>query len=100
MPIRRLRLSGTQAEAASRDLSTSGGNEMNATEDPMSDAPEERDDFSDWDQAEGEGPFGETLVVDVEGFEGPLDVLLALARTPKVDRARISVLGLAHHTLD
>ena len=43
---------------------------------------------------------GETLVVDVEGFEGPLDLLLALARTQKVDLARISVLALAQQYLD
>jgi segregation and condensation protein A len=73
---------------------------MNATEDPMDHAPDERDDFSDWEQVEGEAPFGETLVVDVEGFEGPLDLLLALARTQKVDLARISVLALAQQYLD
>ncbi|MFC5990456.1 segregation and condensation protein A [Limoniibacter endophyticus] len=35
------------------------------------------------------------LVVDVDGFEGPLDLLLHLARIQKVDLARISVLALA-----
>jgi len=40
---------------------------------------------------------GETLVIDVEGFEGPLDLLLMLARTQKVDLARISVLALAEN---
>ena len=40
------------------------------------------------------------LIVDVEGFEGPLDLLLALARTQKVDLARISVLALAQQYLD
>ena len=35
------------------------------------------------------------LVVDLDGFEGPLDLLLHLARTQKVDLARISVLALA-----
>jgi segregation and condensation protein A len=35
---------------------------------------------------------GEELVVDLAGFEGPLDLLLALARTQKVDLAHISVL--------
>ncbi len=40
------------------------------------------------------------LVVDVEGFEGPLDLLLALARTQKVDLAKISVLALAQQYLD
>jgi segregation and condensation protein A len=39
------------------------------------------------------------LVVDVEGFEGPLDLLLALARQQKVDLARISVLALAEQYL-
>lgn len=35
------------------------------------------------------------LVVDLEGFEGPIDVLLALARDQKVDLTRISILALA-----
>src|ERR1700731_2083661 len=39
------------------------------------------------------------LVVDVEGFEGPLDLLLALARQQKVDLAKISILGLADQYL-
>ena len=30
------------------------------------------------------------LIVDLDGFEGPLDLLLALARTQKVDLAKIS----------
>ncbi len=37
--------------------------------------------------------------VDVEGFEGPLDVLLALARTQKVDLRQISILDLAEQYL-
>ncbi|MGB3896967.1 MAG: ScpA family protein [Mesorhizobium sp.] len=40
-----------------------------------------------------------SLVVDVAGFEGPLDLLLHLARTQKVDLARISVLALAEQYL-
>ena len=39
------------------------------------------------------------LVVDVDGFEGPLDLLLRLARNQKVDLARISVLALAEQYL-
>src|SRR6266581_2786355 len=39
------------------------------------------------------------LIVDVEGFEGPLDLLLALARQQKVDLAKISVLALAEQYL-
>lgn len=38
--------------------------------------------------------------VDVEGFEGPLDLLLELARRQKVDLTRISVLALAEQYLD
>jgi segregation and condensation protein A len=39
------------------------------------------------------------LVVDVEGFEGPLDLLLVLARQQKVDLAKISILALADQYL-
>jgi len=42
----------------------------------------------------------EALIVDVEGFEGPLDVLLTLSRTQKVDLRKISVLHLAQQYLD
>ena len=46
----------------------------------------------------GEDRFHATaneLVVDLDGFEGPLDLLLALARTQKLDLAKISMLALA-----
>ena len=39
------------------------------------------------------------FVVDLDGFEGPLDLLLELARRQKVDLARISVLALAEQYL-
>lgn len=39
------------------------------------------------------------LVVDVEGFEGPLDLLLSLARNQKVDLHKISILALADQYL-
>jgi segregation and condensation protein A len=39
------------------------------------------------------------MIVDVEGFEGPLDLLLALARQQKVDLAKISILALADQYL-
>jgi segregation and condensation protein A len=39
------------------------------------------------------------LVIDVEGFEGPLDLLLMLARQQKVDLAKISILALADQYL-
>jgi segregation and condensation protein A len=43
---------------------------------------------------ESRGVSEPSLLVDVDGFEGPLDLLLALARTQKVDLSRISVLAL------
>lgn len=53
------------------------------------------------DQTQGgalvSGP--EALIVEVEGYEGPLDLLLALARTQKVDISRISMLALAEQYL-
>jgi segregation and condensation protein A len=39
------------------------------------------------------------LLIDVAGFEGPLDLLLHLARNQKVDLARISILALAEQYL-
>ncbi|MCA3556526.1 ScpA family protein [Aestuariivirga sp.] len=43
---------------------------------------------------------GGTLIVDVGGFEGPLDLLLELARQHKVDLKQISILKLAEQYLD
>ena len=40
------------------------------------------------------------LMVTVDGFEGPLDLLLALARNQKVDIAKISILKLADQYLE
>ncbi len=41
----------------------------------------------------------EALIIDVDGFEGPLDLLLTLSRTQKVDLRKISVLQLARQYL-
>jgi len=42
---------------------------------------------------------GERLILDLDGFEGPLDMLLGLAREQKVDLTRISILELADQYL-
>jgi segregation and condensation protein A len=42
---------------------------------------------------------GEALIVDLDGYEGPLHVLLALARNQKVDLLKLSVLKLAEQYL-
>jgi segregation and condensation protein A len=41
----------------------------------------------------------EALIIDVDGFEGPLDLLLMMSRTQKVDLRKISVLALAKQYL-
>jgi segregation and condensation protein A len=41
----------------------------------------------------------EALIVDVDGFEGPLDLLLTLSRTQKVDLRTVSILQLSHQYL-
>lgn len=63
--------------------------------------PEAADEGSTWELPDGDNaPAPEqALRVDVDGFEGPLDLLLALARTQKVDISRISVVALADQYL-
>ena len=61
-------------------------------------------DLSDWTEPERLAPLdrvaAEALIVDVAGFEGPLDLLLTLSRTQKVDLRKISVLQLAEQYLE
>jgi len=44
-------------------------------------------------------PSGAALIVHLDGFEGPIDLLLTLARDQKVDLTKISILGLAEQYL-
>lgn len=46
------------------------------------------------------GELEAAFVVDVDGFEGPLDLLLELARRQKVDLVKISVLALVDQYLE
>src|ERR1700689_222005 len=46
-----------------------------------------------------EQPAADSLVLKLEGFEGPLDLLLDLARAQKVDLAKISILALVDQYL-
>lgn len=62
----------------------------------MSDAFQPSLDFAAADAAAEEG---EAFVVDLEGYEGPLHVLLALARTQKVDLLKLSITKLAEQYL-
>lgn len=53
----------------------------------------------DWEQPGDDRAPGEVLVVALDGFEGPLDLLLGLARKQKVDLTKVSVLALAEQYL-
>src|SRR6516162_2318560 len=47
----------------------------------------------------GEVTEPEQLVLDLDGYEGPIDLLLSLAREQKVDLSKISILALADQYL-
>jgi len=63
---------------------------------------QQRDNDEDTECARFEGSSRDDVDfrVDVDGYEGPLDLLLELARRQKVDLARISVLALAEQYLE
>jgi len=66
------------------------------SDEPPIEAPE--DGWSDF-SSDDDTAYATPLVVDLQGYEGPLDVLLALARTQKVDITKISILALAEQYL-
>lgn len=45
------------------------------------------------------GPDEPALLLDLDGYEGPIDLLLSLAREQKVDLAKLSILALADQYL-
>jgi segregation and condensation protein A len=53
----------------------------------------------DFNAAANAAEDGASLVIDIEGYEGPLHLLLALARSQKVDLLKLSVLKLAEQYL-
>lgn len=67
--------------------SSTEGDEPKSEDEPDHAIPDE------W-SAEIEPQNEHPLIIDIEGFEGPLDVLLTLSRTQKLDLAKISILEL------
>ena len=62
------------------------------------DAPDQADD---WDGIAAEAPVDDgALYLELDGWEGPLDLLLDLARRQKVDLREISILALVEQYLD
>ena len=69
-------------------------------EDARIDSPDEPDrEPFEADQPDYTLAISDSLVLELDGFEGPIDVLLALARTHKVDITKISILALAEQYL-
>lgn len=60
----------------------------------------EKDLFEDDAASEDNRQRALELVLDIEGYEGPIDILLALARDQKVDLTHISILQLADQYLE
>jgi segregation and condensation protein A len=67
----------------------------------VAEVPTEQEQDKSWEAvaANDRARPEDALFVDVNGFEGPLDLLLELARSQKVDIARISILALAEQYL-
>jgi segregation and condensation protein A len=67
---------------------------------PESPAPENQGDGDGFDDdAPQKSANDDELVLDLDGFEGPIDALLTLARDQKVDLRKISILELADQYL-
>ncbi len=66
---------------------------------PSHDYAQRRFDFTGTQTPEPEIEPEEALVLELDGYEGPLHVLLALARTQKVDLLKISITRLAEQYL-
>jgi segregation and condensation protein A len=67
--------------------------------DPSTAASDLESQFGDAPELADAHARGEAFIVDIAGFEGPLDLLLALARTQKVDLAKIAILPLVDQYL-
>ncbi len=66
----------------------------------MEDTPSDSQADNGFDEGVAYQPItGDGLAVTLEGYEGPLDILLSLARTQKVDLTQISILQLAEQYL-
>ncbi len=64
----------------------------------MSNPRDRADDPSGWEEELPAAPI-DMLLLDIDGYEGPIDLLLTLARDQKVDLRQISILQLAEQYL-
>jgi len=87
---------GTTPEATSPESPAESGP---AGEAPPTEPPEEPTGGETFDDAPPRVANDDELVLDLDGFEGPIDALLTLARDQKVDLRKISILELADQYL-
>jgi len=80
---------------------TANGNKLSNSDD-IDDKVQANLDVQDhlWESEQDRSLSDPQMTVDVEGFEGPLDLLLELSRRQKVDLAKISILALAEQYLE
>ncbi len=88
-------------ETAASDRGTARASRLLLDDAMIDDVPGQQEGTDAWEAPDPElaPTAGEAFVIEVGGFEGPLDLLLALARTHKVDIAKISVLELVEQYL-
>ena len=67
---------------------------------PLPSFAERRDEGSAAAAPDRDGAECEALILDLDGYEGPIDLLLSLARAQKLDLAKISILSLADQYLE
>ncbi len=95
---------GIDAAVSKDEVSASEGSTQEASaEQEVQTASEETvqaDTFQEDTGAPHKSVPEDGLIVDLDGYEGPLDVLLAMARTQKVDITKISILALANQYLE
>ena len=75
------------AEASAAETPDTGQPDSGATE------------FEEDEHPQGGEAIASGLLLDLDGFEGPIDILLTLARDQKVDLTKISILQLADQYL-
>jgi len=75
------------------------GPESPVESEPTAETPPTEPTGEAFDEAPPRGANDDELVLDLDGFEGPIDALLSLARDQKVDLRKISILELADQYL-
>lgn len=93
-------MSGTNNDKDGAKGETGAFETADMTAEPDQTGPAHADPVSDaaWDAPRADG--SKKLHIDVDGFAGPLDLLLTLARAQKLDITKISILALADQYLE